>query len=295
MTTVLISGATGLVGRFITESFLRAGDDVVVMGRTWPPQGLFSEPVEWVAGDLVSDRDFAPAFDDVDVFIHCAFSHVSGRYRGGEGDDPDGFWKANVDGTLHLITEAKRSGVNRAIFLSSRAVYGPHDAGSMLDETTLCRPDTLYGEAKLAVERGLSAMADAAFPPVILRPTGVYGPGGSGRRHKWSNLFAEFSAGKPIKPRIGTEVHGDDLGDAVRLLATLPTRDLAQFGAAPCFNASDVLLDRRDLLTAYSDRTGIAGVLPASADASVFNVMDCSRLKSLGWEPRGALDLTGLV
>ena len=294
MTAILISGATGSVGRFITEGFLSAGHEVIVMGRTWPPGGFFSEPVEWVAGGLDPDHDFAPAFDGVDIFVHCAFAHVPGRYRGGEGDDPDGFRRANVDGTLALMQAARRAGVSRAIVLSSRAAYGPHPPGTMLTEDTPCAPDTLYGVAKLAVETALAGMASESFLPVILRATGVYGPAGPGRAHKWAALFADFEAGETIAPRVGSEVHGDDLASAVRLLAARPAADLARLGAAPAFNASDIVLDRHDLLTAYAQKAGIDHAPPPRADASAFNAMDCARLRSLGWAPRGVLDLTGM-
>lgn len=294
MTTILISGATGYAGRFIAEGFLKDGADVITMGRAWPPAGFFSEPVEWVAGDLDPDHDFGPAFDGVDMFVHGAFAHVPGKYRGGEGDDPDGFVRANVDGTLALMEAAKRAGVSRTVFLSSRAVYGPKPAGTVLTEDTVCAPDTLYGETKRAVEIALARMASDRFLPVILRATGIYGPGGPDRAHKWASLFADFAVGATITPRIGTEVHGDDLASAVRLLATLPAADLTHFGPAPVFNVSDILLDRHDLLTAYAAQAGIAQAPPPRADASAFTAMDTARLRSLGWRPRGALDLTGL-
>ena len=295
MTAVLISGATGSVGRFITEAFLRAGDAVIVMGRSRPPGGFFSKPVEWAAGGLDPDRDFASVFDGVDVFVHCAFHHVPGRYRGGEGDDPHRFRRANVDGTLAMMDAAGRAGVSRAVLLSSRAVYGPHPPGAMLSEDTPCAPDTLYGAVKLAVEGALAGMASETFLPTILRATGVYGPAGPGRTHKWAGLFADFKAGETIAPRVGSEVHGDDLAAAARLLASRPASQLTRFGPAPVFNASDILLDRHDLLTAYARKGRIAHAPPPRADASAFNAMDCARLGSLGWTPRGVLDLTGMV
>lgn len=294
LTTILISGATGFAGRFIAEGFLKDGHDVIAMGRAWPPPGFFSEPVEWVAGDLDPDHDFAPAFSGVDVFIHCAFQHVPGRYRGGEADDPDGFVRANVDGTLALMQAAQTAGVCRTIFLSSRAVYGPQPPGTTLTEQTPCAPDTLYGEVKLAVEQALADIASDRFLPVILRATGIYGPGGPGRTHKWSDLCTAFKAGEPIASRIGTEVHGDDLANAVCLLATCPTAVLSRFGPPPIFNVSDILLDRHDLLAAYAAKAAITHAPPHRADAAAFNVMDCSRLKALGWRPRGSLDLTGV-
>ena len=162
------------------------------------------------------------------------------------------------------------------MFLSSRAVYGHQPPGTILAETTRCRPDSLYGEVKLAGERRL---AESGLPTVSLRATGVYGPPGPGQSHKWADLFARFAAGEAIAPRVGTEVHGADLAAAVRLaLATLPPGP---------WNVSDILLDRADLLTLWSRFGGIAGRVPARADATAFTPMATARLRGAGWRPGG--------
>jgi nucleoside-diphosphate-sugar epimerase len=42
-----------------------------------------------------------------EALVHCAFAHVPGRYRGGEGEDPEGFLRLNLEGTLRLWDEAR--------------------------------------------------------------------------------------------------------------------------------------------------------------------------------------------
>ena len=78
---------------------------------------------------LNPDLDQATIFDGVQYFVHAAFEHVEGRYRGGEGDDPEGFRRANVEGSARLFEAARAAGVKRCVFLSSRAVYGTELAG----------------------------------------------------------------------------------------------------------------------------------------------------------------------
>ncbi len=130
---VLVSGGTGLVGRYVVEELLAAGYSVIVGGRRAPLPRLFSRPVEFAPLSLDPETDHIDAFDDAYFFVHAAFSHLPGKYRGGEGDDPEGFRRLNLDGTVKLFDTAKRAGTRRCIFISSRAVYQDDAAGHRSD------------------------------------------------------------------------------------------------------------------------------------------------------------------
>ncbi|TCD15948.1 NAD-dependent epimerase/dehydratase family protein [Oricola cellulosilytica] len=295
MKTALVSGGTGFAGRFIVEALLAAGYAVTVTGRTSPETGFFSQPVRWIEAGLEPDLLPAGMFDGVDAFVHAAFHHVAGKYRGGEGADPEAFRRLNVGGSVAMFAAATASGVQRAVFLSSRAVYGTQPPGAVLKEDTTTRPDTLYGQVKCEVELALQELSNFASLPVSLRVTGVYGPAGQGRFHKWRDLFDDYLAESPIAPRAATEVHGEDMAAAVRLMLEADPDDIRAASPGLVFNVSDILLDRRDLLGEYARLTGCKGPLPGHAEAPGFNAMDCTRLRGLGWRPRGHLDLTGLV
>ncbi len=268
-----ITGGTGLVGRFLVEDALAQGDAVTLLARQAPPSGFFSRPV--------THRPYAlgqrPELRGFDAVIHCAFSHLPGRYRGGEGDDPDGFRRANLDGSITLFEAAKAAAVPRLVFLSTRAVYGDYPAGTCLSEDLPPRPDTLYGTVKWQAEQALAELCGPGFTGLSLRATGIYGPAGPGRRHKWAELFADFRAGRTIAPRRGTELHGQDLAAAARLLMTAPP------GA---WNLSDLVLDRHDLLAMVADLTGIDHPLPPRATGKL-SAMATDRLRALGWRPGG--------
>jgi nucleoside-diphosphate-sugar epimerase len=252
---VALTGATGLVGQFVARRLLAEGHDLVALGRP-SPWGGGARP--WRLGEP------AP-LGGCDALVHCAFAHVPGRYRGGEGDDPAGFLAANVDGTLRLWDEARGL---PTVFLSSRAVYDGQPPGAALSEDLPLAPASLYGQAKLSAE-----------PPegASLRATGVYGPPAPGQRHKWADLFDAFARGEAVAPALGTEVHGDDVAAAVALLLSAPPGP---------YDCSDLLLDRRDLLGMWSEASGIRGTLPPRSAARP-NVMGCERLRALGWRPGG--------
>ncbi|WP_095589629.1 NAD-dependent epimerase/dehydratase family protein [Actibacterium ureilyticum] len=268
---VAITGGTGLVGRFLVQDALAAGDRVTLLSRTTPD--AFAGP----AAHLPYGLGETPDLKGHDVLIHCAFAHVPGRYRGGEGDDPAGFTRANLDGSIALFQAARDAAVPRVIFLSSRAVYGAYAPGTTLTEDLPPKPDTLYGQVKWQAEQWLADAAAHDFTPISLRATGVYGPAGPGQAHKWTGLFADYLSGQPIAPRRGTELHGDDLARAVRIARDAPT------GA---YNLSDITLDRHDLLALVARETGCTHPLPARSDAPV-SAMDCTRMHALGWRPGG--------
>lgn len=277
--TVLVTGGTGFVGRFVVEALLRQGRSVRVMGRTPPAAGFFSAPLEFVEGSLDPERDRGAALEGVKHLVHAAFDHVPGRYRGGEGEDPSGFVARNVGGTFALFEAAKRAGVARVVFLSSRAVYGDRPVGAELTEETEPHPGTLYGDVKRAAELALGDLADRGFRGVSLRVTGVYGPAAPGRTHKWSDLFDDYLAGRVVGPRRASEVHGDDVAAAVLLALDAPE-------PPPVLNVSDILLDRHELLAIVQAATGCAHPLPSRSVEPV-NAMNCDLLRSLGWRPGG--------
>jgi nucleoside-diphosphate-sugar epimerase len=275
---VVVSGGTGFVGRFVVEAFLGAGCEVVVAARTPPAEGFFSHRVRH-ATLVLGEAPHAGLFDGVDCFVHAAFDHVPGKYRGGEGDDPEGFRRRNLDCSIAFFEAAMAAGVKTVVFLSSRAVYGTQPSGAVLTEETPPHPNTLYGEIKLAAERHLLSMASADFRPIVLRVTGVYGVAGHSKDHKWSGLIDDYLAGRPASPRVATEVHGADLAEAVLLL----TRSQQ----AGVFNVSDIVVDRRDVLAIVKELSGCRHVLPARADAGALHIMATVKLRSLGWQPGG--------
>lgn len=261
---VALTGGGGFVGGFVKDALLRAGHELHILSRP-----------DYQLGD-------SPNLTGCDALLHCAFDHIAGRYRGGEGDDPDSFVARNLDGTCRLFEAAKTQGVGQVVFLSTRAVYGDYPLGTPLSEDMQPRPDTLYGSVKWQAEQVLDGLSGQGFRGASLRATGVYG---HGPKHKWQGLFAAFLAQKPIAPRRSTEVSGADLGVAVCLL-------LNSQAQGP-FNLSDILLDRRDLLARFAALCGVSYALPERSETPV-SVMACDRLHALGWRPSGpaALDET---
>jgi len=257
---IAVTGASGFVGRFVVEAARAAGHAVTPLGRA----------SGWHLGQ-------APDLAGQDALVHCAFLHAPGRFRGGEGDDPEEFIRANLDGTVRLFEAAAREGVGRVVFLSSRAVFDGWPQGTRLTEDLAPRPASLYGEVKAAGEAALALVGAGC----ALRATGVYGEAPGGGPHKWAGLFADFLAGRPVAPRVATELHGADLADAILRLLTAEAMPAVA-------HASDLVLDRRELLARVARLAGRECLaVPSPADAAGLRVLDCAALAALGWRPGG--------
>lgn len=267
---LLLTGGTGYLGGFLRAAAAARGDSVTLLSRRQP--GVAQD---WIPFDLNAPPTTLPL---ADALIHAAFDHIPGRYRGGEGSDPDGFLCRNRDGSLALFDAAHRVGIPRIVFLSTRAVYGTRPPGTALSEDLPPLPDTLYGQMKWEVEQAVAAAGGMS-----LRVTGVYGAAKPGGWHKWQDLFADFREGRPIAPRQGTEVHGEDMAAAVQIALTAPDAQVK----SRAFNVSDILLDRRDLLKAYAERLGLRLRLPQRAPSPAPTTMTSAALENLGWQPGG--------
>src|SRR3954454_9615876 len=87
MRHVLVSGGTGMVGRFVVERLIADGAAVRLLGRTAPPAGFFSRPVRFRPGRLAPSAADPDDFSGVEAFVHAAFADLPGRFRGGEGSE----------------------------------------------------------------------------------------------------------------------------------------------------------------------------------------------------------------
>lgn len=280
---VLVTGANGIAGRFLTHRLLADGHEVMALGRT----PLQQNPAAFFPFDLAGP---APVLPGAEVLVHAAFHHERGKYRGGEGADPERFHALNGAGTERLFQAARAAGLRHVVFLSSRAIYGDHRQGEVLRESDPVQPDTHYGRVKKTGEDALKSLCGPGFFGTVLRPTGLYGAVPGRMDHKWTGLFEEFLSGRPVAPRCGTELHGEDLAAAVSLL--LSGRRGGQ--SFEIYNASDLLVDRRDLLGRLQTACGRGGPLPEASSARP-SVMETARLEALGWRPGGSEKLNGFV
>jgi nucleoside-diphosphate-sugar epimerase len=197
MNKVLLTGATGFVGRALVDSLIDAKSDVTALVRE--PSLLFSKEVKQViAGDLnewpVENSLFIEvikqALEDINIVIHLAARvHVMAD----NSNDPLAEFRAvNCDATLVLAKIAADAGVKRFIFISSVKVNGEMtELNKPFKPEDQYVPTDPYGLSKYEAEQGLLALAKVTgMEVVIIRPPLVYGPGVSANfasMMKWIN------------------------------------------------------------------------------------------------------------
>ena len=230
---VAVTGATGIVGRFVVARLQAEGVAIRALVRASSDRGGLPAEIRYVVGEMADADSLTALVDGVDAVVHCAYAHVPGRYRGGEAEDRFAFWRTNLLAGVELMERARLAGVKRLVLLSSRAVFGRDTpAADWVDDETRPVPDTHYGALKLALEAHASAFSSAdGVCYASLRPTGVYGITQPVESSKWFDLARSIVNGAALPPaRRATEVHGADVASAVWTMLTSPAETVGGEG-----------------------------------------------------------------
>lgn len=291
---VAVTGATGIVGRFVVARLHAEGAGIRALVRPTSDRSGLPGDIHFVVGDMTDPAALTALVEGADAVVHCAYAHAPGRYRGGEGEDRFGFWRTNLLAGVELMEHARRAGVERLVLMSSRAVFGRDTpATDWVDDDTRPVPDTHYGALKLALEAHASAFAATdGVCYASLRPTGVYGLTHPVEHSKWYDLARLVASGGPLPAaRLGTEVHGTDVADAVWRLLVAQTSAVA--GRA--FNCSDVAVDTREVMAGLARRLARSPRLPEPASSRVTHRMRTPGLGAIGWRPGGLARLASTL
>ena len=165
---VLVTGASGLLGRAVATSILAAGHEVRTLQRS--PSHIVGATD--VLGSVTDATSVARATAGVDGIVHLA-AKVS------LAGDPAEFEAVNVGGTLHLLRAAIEHGVGRFVYVSSPSVA--HSGSSIVgDDAEPADPLRAHGDyARTKAQAELLALAadSPALAVVAVRPHLVWGPG----------------------------------------------------------------------------------------------------------------------
>jgi nucleoside-diphosphate-sugar epimerase len=187
---ILITGATGLVGRHFARRAVDAGYNLLAMVRKGSDRStLDGIPVHFVDGDLADPESLRAAVADGDVVVHSA-AHV------GDWGPAEKYRSINVVALEHMLNAVERRGrLRRWIQISSLGVY-PYGHHYGTDETSPIELNHFDGytqtksEAELVIQRHIR---DHGLKAVILRPGFIYG---AGDRHAMARIVDKIQTGK---------------------------------------------------------------------------------------------------
>ena len=155
---VLVSGASGFLGRHVTDCLLTRGHSVRAIVRPASKAPSWGQEVEVFRADLRNNDNIVPAFDDIDAVLHLA-APTSGN--------EDVQFASAVSGTERFLDAMARSSVKRLIHVSSLVVYDWSRAKGTMDENTPLLNDPYlmggYTIAKVWQERIVTKFARNAF------------------------------------------------------------------------------------------------------------------------------------
>lgn len=179
---ILVTGATGFIGRHLTKSFVEQGKPVKCLVRESSNTKFLEElGVELVYGDLLHVQSLKKIVKDKEINIIC---HLAGKVYSRDKND---LYKINCVGTRNIFDACLDTQINKFIFLSSLAALGPSRNKRELDENTKPQPITDYGRSKYSSESYiLDSDKKNVFPVCIVRAPLVYGVGMS----KGSRLYS---------------------------------------------------------------------------------------------------------
>ena len=194
---ILLTGATGCLGRTLASRLIEQGHDVTAlvrpasMSELAPGRGSGPVPSLTVTPlDLFDPFESGRLPDNCDIVVHAAQARRYREFPAAAGH----IFRINTAATQELASYALDAGARQFIYLSTGSVCAPQ-VGTV-DENAPVAPDSFYAASKLAAETLLGPYADH-LTVLILRPFYMYGPGQRGMLV--SHLAEAITCGNTVK------------------------------------------------------------------------------------------------
>ena len=298
MTRAFVTGAHGLIGRWLVEALLMREVEVTVLKRSpGKPSALALEGLEArctvAAGDVSDCAVLARLLEGSDTVFHLAAQSVVGIAN----SSPLPTFETNVRGTWNVLEACRQTGVARVVVAATDAVYGPYTQLPYREDSEF-EAHFPYDVSKACADLiTRSYFRTYGLPVAVARLANVYGPGDLESSRLVPELVASVVAGRPPVIRSDGSPERDFLYAEDAAAAYLAIADALVAGAAgEAFNVGgdgphavrevvELLLEVAGARVAADYRGH--GDLPGEIDRKW---VDSGKLRTLtGWAPRVAL------
>jgi len=291
----LVTGAAGFIGSTLADRLLGRGDEVVgydnfsTGNRQFLADALKNPRFRLVEGDVLDGDTLAAALRGVDIVFHLA---ANADVRFGT-EHPQKDVDQNTIATFRVLEAMRKAGVKRIAFSSTGSIYGDAAVFPTPEDAPFPVQTSLYGASKLAGEGLISAYCEGfGFSAWIFRFVSILG-----ERYTHGHVFDFY------KRLLADPTHLHVLGNGKQRKSYLYVQD--------CVDAIFTAIERGHvegksvILNLGTDEycevtdsigwiTGALGITPrltfAGGDRgwigdSPFILLDCSRMRRLGWAP----------
>jgi len=291
----LVTGAAGFIGSTLADRLLGRGDEVVgydnfsTGNRQFLADALKNPRFRLVEGDVLDGDTLAAALRGVDIVFHLA---ANADVRFGT-EHPQKDVDQNTIATFRVLEAMRKAGVKRIAFSSTGSIYGDATVFPTPEDAPFPVQTSLYGASKLAGEGLISAYCEGfGFSAWIFRFVSILG-----ERYTHGHVFDFY------KRLLADPTHLHVLGNGKQRKSYLYVQD--------CVDAIFTAIERGHvegksvILNLGTDEycevtdsigwiTGALGITPrltfAGGDRgwigdSPFILLDCSRMRRLGWAP----------
>lgn len=171
MKRVLVTGATGFLGKYLVEELTNNGYEVVAQGRK---ENILNNLKEQYKVNILkcSLNEIKNIDMNIDCVIHAAaLSTVWGKWQD--------FYDSNVLGTENVIKFCLKNNVRRLIYVSSPSVYSAKFDRFNIKEEDFDKNNKLnfYIKSKILAEDLINKIDNQKLETVIIRPRGLFGIG----------------------------------------------------------------------------------------------------------------------
>ncbi len=161
--SMVVTGATGFIGRHLIEQLAACGEQVRALTRREPPKSPSLPGVQWVVGDLADPATWERLLEPGCTVFNLAYSTATVA-------------SGAIEAAEHMVECCASGKISRLVHCSTVSVYGQVD-DPVATETTPCQPRNAYGQIKLDIEQVLVDKVAGRFECVIVRPSSVFGDG----------------------------------------------------------------------------------------------------------------------